>query len=976
MSDSVELTSEARKPVVAQPGVQPNRDEYRTTKSGSDDSQSQPDSITTEQNIHPECGGGACRYGDGLQTCGEIWMSKTVEDRVKDLERNLQTTTDQYSTAIGGDLQASLTEQMAKMMSEQTTSTIKPDETIKEKVLQNVKNIKTNQEKSVIGAPDETGILEGALGGSQKPPLHALGAGAGILDLESARPLSASTPMPIVSQTKKPKKVPKSATERLRHKTKSAEDRMKELEKRRLAELKNPPITVTHPGGITRPPSIQPFGGANPENPKEEDEKVSEDKIKPKEKDGQKAEDRAKEIETELRKFIQPTNNPSETEVKNVEKVDKEIEVVKETELKRDIVKPEDSESTEESESTSMAKAYEALGRTIGQLSQEVNQVKNDLEDYQLKTFVEWGNAKDAFNRQNTTDWRVAEIKTKLEELEKDLPSIWSAFSEITNSIITEQRRSKDMEIIIQNQAMELNHLRHDAKIADKITNKRITDIENQLANRVRNVQTDARGTGLHNIGPTNYNGPINQGFGTQNTGQSQQNHGQNQQRNQDPTGFGGFGNGFGMMGGSGGGNGGQNNRTYNVPPPTGNQAFNYTAIPGRVIQLKADTFPKLTGFNKSRKLSIQEFASWKSDVNLRLQMNIDIASLPIDRLIAAIIVGMGEEASQMVRTIVKQTNGSYHIASIDEFYDKVQEIAVGSGGHIKSEAMNEFNNCDQKPDEDTSMYGARLYATFKTAFPENNAMNWAQCNFRFIRGLASNRTRERLLLNYIPVRHPHTDEVPPSEEGYQLLLEYSRKIEAAFTMVKQIKLNKGGKFNPTPAIGQAQHRGEPMVLGALKRAENTKPRNAKPGKSVKIVKKRTARPTRTKKKESDKKPYSKEAWEAIKERAREAGQCFKCFKTGHFANKCPEPIALLEALEAAEDEVEDETEDDNDDPNLEDDDSETEDEEQTDDDEEEEEVVSTVDTAATVFQDLDHLTEEQWDWVSENWVSRTQSPQ
>ena len=70
-----------------------------------------------------------------------------------------------------------------------------------------------------------------------------------------------------------------------------------------------------------------------------------------------------------------------------------------------------------------------------------------------------------------------------------------------------------------------------------------------------------------------------------------------------------------------------------------------------------------------------------------------------------------------------------------------------------------------------------------------------------------------------------------------------------------------------------------------------------------------------------------------------------------------------------------DETEDDNDDPNLEDDDSETEDEEQTDDDEEEE-VVSTVDTAATVFQDLDHLTEEQWDWVSENWVSRTQSPQ
>ena len=167
------------------------------------------------------------------------------------------------------------------------------------------------------------------------------------------------------------------------------------------------------------------------------------------------------------------------------------------------------------------------------------------------------------------------------------------------------------------------------------------------------------------------------------------------------------------------------------------------------------------------------------------------------------------------------------------------------------------------------------------------------------------------------------------------------------------------------------------MVLGALKRAENTKTVNAKPGKSDRTMKKRMARPNKLKKntKGSDKKPYTREAWEAIKERAREAGQCFKCFKTGHFANKCPAPIALLEALEASEDEAEDETEDDNDDPNLQDDDSETDDEEQTD-DEEEEVVVSTVDTAATVFQDLDHLTEEQWDWVSENWVGRTQSPQ
>ena len=46
------------------------------------------------------------------------------------------------------------------------------------------------------------------------------------------------------------------------------------------------------------------------------------------------------------------------------------------------------------------------------------------------------------------------------------------------------------------------------------------------------------------------------------------------------------------------------------------------------------------------------------------------------------------------------------------------------------------------------------------------------------------------------------------------------------------------------------------MVLGALKRAENTKPVNTKPGKSVRTVKKRMTRPNKPKKntKESDKK--------------------------------------------------------------------------------------------------------------------------
>ena len=891
-----------------------------------------------------------CNHGNGNQTCAEYNTANNKTTAYYEIPNptGQHQTGVEFVTAYGDNLNVSILDKMANLetTSQHTDSTVKePEESVQERVMRQTQSLSRTKEQTKSKPGDETTTLAGALGGTKKPPRHALG-GDGIFDSGRSQ-WQASTPQ-VPPGNQKPKAKRLLAGSGSKKHLAVSDAKMQELERLRVKPLV--------PGAMIKPPKLQPF--SNPENTNPD--QISEDK------------------------------NTSEM-MKTKEEQTEPAKVSPET--------TDDEPSGSGRDSTSPyadTKAYEEMGRKMGEITAEIRGVRSDLEGYKAHQLVEWGEANAVHQKQQRFDFEMAQVKTKVNEIEKNsATNVWETLDSIVQFCGETQSRIEIIETKCQEFTRQLDHLSHyhlRAQSQSLELNQRLSYLEKLMSNgmnRPRVPQPEAQnlrdpqmqnhhhvtsqntlGGGYpSNMGTRSGQGPLAQGFGTMDGtaygnlgGNSGGNSGRNPNGNPN-------GNSGGNPGYPGGNFGGQGNQFQNPPP----QFPNFGITSGRSVQLKQDTFPKLTGFNPAKKMTITDFATWKESCHLRMQMNSEIANLPIDRLIAAILVGMGEDAGKTVRNIIKQNarTGSYDLPSLEAFFNKLQAITVGSGGNIRAEAMHEFNSCNQKSDEESTMFHLRLLATFKIAYPDDHAMNWQNANRKFIEGLYRHETRRTLINVTIPIHHPNTQEVPNSEEGYHMLQEYVRMAEANEIFIKNIKINKQAQNAYTRA--PPARKDEPMQIGALKTSPTTT--------SAKGAPRRTSNNTRQKarkypSKEKKKFPYTRDKWNELKEQAKKTGKCFKCLKAGHFAAECTDPIALLEELGMSDDENEEEGENGEEKLNL-DDESDTDDEETGDEDDEDdnEEVIHTIDTTATVAYDTDHWNESEWNYLAENWAGRAQSP-
>ena len=190
---------------------------------------------------------------------------------------------------------------------------------------------------------------------------------------------------------------------------------------------------------------------------------------------------------------------------------------------------------------------------------------------------------------------------------------------------------------------------------------------------------------------------------------------------------------------------------------------------------------------NKENKLRSEEFINWQLSIKRVLQANPGVAALPIQRLTALILAGIGEKAERRLTCLGQNPNFN----SLEEFFDKLKMIFCSST--VQTDAEEQFNKAKQKPDEDINSWHARCQLYYRLAFPTQDY--WNLLLKKFFQGL-SNRKLAQKTCGHICQR-PGGWEALCNQEGYEVCLRLTIKEEASAHFMDSFLGNKTNSFTP-----------------------------------------------------------------------------------------------------------------------------------------------------------------------------------
>ena len=314
----------------------------------------------------------------------------------------------------------------------------------------------------------------------------------------------------------------------------------------------------------------------------------------------------------------------------------------------------------------------------------------------------------------------------------------------------------------------------------------------------------------------------------------------------------------------------------YGGRPQLGAENITFKPSMFRPLDMKA--------VNKENKLLSEEYMNWMMNIYRVLRANPAAANLPIQRLTALILAGIGEKAEKRLTGLGQ--NPTFN--SLEEFFEKLKAIFCSST--CQTDAETQFSKAKQRPEEDINSWHARCRLYYKLAFPHQD--HWSNLLRKYFQGMSSRKLADQTL-NKIG-NTPEGFQGLCNEAGYEACLKLTLECQAFVGFKAHLFYEKDSSYRSERAEtsvpmdtssvqNRTPYRGQRIVRNTTGNvnSQNKGPReprfspNSGPNPPAGAQKKlqQQARANRSQSQPLDK---SKD-------------RCLKCNNVGHWARDCPE---------------------------------------------------------------------------------------
>ena len=310
----------------------------------------------------------------------------------------------------------------------------------------------------------------------------------------------------------------------------------------------------------------------------------------------------------------------------------------------------------------------------------------------------------------------------------------------------------------------------------------------------------------------------------------------------------------------------------YGGRPQLGAENITFKPSMFRPLDMKA--------VNKENKLLSEEYMNWMMSIYRVLSANPALENLPIQRLTALILAGIGEKAEKRLTGLGQ--NPTFN--SLEEFFEKLKAIFCSST--CQTDAETQFNKAKQRPEEDINSWHARCLLYYKLAFPTQDY--WSHLLRQYFHGMSSRKLADQTL-DKIGNR-PGGFQALCNEIGYEACLRITLECQAFVGFKAHLFSEKDSSYrseraqtsvpmdtssvqNRTPYRGQRNIRNTTAYVNSQNKGPREPRSTPNPPAGAQKKLQQQARANRSQSQPLDK---SKD-------------RCLKCNNVGHWARDCPE---------------------------------------------------------------------------------------